>query len=212
MYLDHIFILTKPEAPEAERLSALGLFEGNSNTHPGQGTSNRRFFFQNIKIELLFVSDATEAATGAGNRLGILDRFKDTNASPFGLVVRSTDVETAPNFPSWQYFPDYFPDDWCFYVGENSDQLEEPLCICMPLSLPKPQAVTDEYANPDWQLTELTINAPLTEFSKTLSEFALIENITIKPGVSHRMTMKFNDGAAGRSEDLTPDLPLVLEW
>jgi len=41
------------------------------------------------------VSDATEAATGAGNRLGILDRFKDTNASPFGLVVRSTDVETA---------------------------------------------------------------------------------------------------------------------
>lgn len=212
MYLDHIFILTSPGAPEAERLSAIGFCEGNSNTHPGQGTSNRRFFLDNFTIELLFVSDATEADTGAGNRLGILNRSNDIKASPFGIVVRSTDEETAPDFPSWQYFPDYFPDNWCFYIGENSDQLEEPLCICMPLSLPKPQKVPDQYANPDWQLTELTIRAPLTEFSATLREFASIENITIEPGDSHRMTMKLNDGTAGRSEDLMPELPLVLEW
>jgi len=212
MYLDHIFIITKPDAPEAERLSALGLREGNPNTHPGQGTSNRRFFLDKFTIELVFVSDATEAANGAGSRLGILNRSKDRTASPFGIVVRSKDVETAPDFPSWQYFPDYFPDDWCFYVGENSDQLEEPLCICMPLSLPKRKDVPDQYTNPDWQLTELTIHSPRTEFSKTLREFASIEKVAIEPGDAHRMTMKFNNGVAGRSKNLMPELPLVLEW
>ena len=212
MYLDHIFIITKPDAPEAERLSALGFREGNPNTHPGQGTSNRRFFLDNFTIELAFVSDAIEAVSGAGNRLGILNRSKDSTASPFGIVVRSTDSDTAPSFPSWQYFPDYFPDDWCFYVGENSDQLDEPLCICMPLSLPKRKDVPDQYANPDWQLTELTIQSPRTEFSATLREFASIEKVAIEPGDAHRMKMKFNNGVAGRSENLMPELPLVIEW
>jgi len=212
MRLDHIFIITKPDAPEAERLSALGFNEGDPNTHPGQGTSNRRFFLDNFTIELVFVSDVTEATNGAGNRLGILNRSKSTTASPFGIVVRSKDAKTAPNFPSWQYFPDYFPDDWCFYVGENSDQLQEPLCICMPLSLHKRKEVPYQYANPDWQPTELTIQVPLTGFSATLQEFASIEKITIEPGDSHRMTMKFNDGAAGRSENLQPELPLIVEW
>ena len=100
MFLDHAFILTEPDAPEAQRLSALGLREGNSNTHPGQGTSNRRFFLDNFTIELLFVNDSDEAANGAGKRLGILTRSTDTNASPFGIVVRVKDVETIPDFPS----------------------------------------------------------------------------------------------------------------
>ena len=212
MFLDHAFILTEPDAPEAQRLSALGLREGNSNTHPGQGTSNRRFFLDNFTIELLFVNDSDEAANGAGKRLGILTRSTDTNASPFRIVVRVKDVETIPDFPSWKFFPDYFPDDWCFYVGENSDQIEEPLCICMPPSLPKSHGVPDQYANPDWRLTELIIQVPVREFSSTLSKFVSIKNVTVNSVNSHQMTKKFNDGAAGRSVDLLPELPLILEW
>lgn len=212
MYLDHIFIITTPGAPEASRLTALGLREGKPNTHPGQGTSNRRFFLDNFTIELVFVSDAAEAASGAGSRLGILNRSEDATASPFGIVVRSDNSETAPNFPSWQYFPDYFPDDWCFYVGENSDQLEEPLCICMPLQLPKSKVAPDQIINPDWQLTALTIHSPRAELSASLKQFASIEKVSIEPGHAHLMTMKFNNGVAGRLENLGPELPLVIQW
>lgn len=42
--LDHLFILTGIGAYEAEHLVSFGLVEGTSNTHPGQGTTNRRFF------------------------------------------------------------------------------------------------------------------------------------------------------------------------
>lgn len=210
--LDHIFIITEPDAPVAKRLSTIGLREGNSNTHPGQGTSNRRFFVDGFKVELLFVSDPIEATSGAGNGLGILSRYKDTNASPFGIVVRVEDPETTPEFPSWQYFPDYFPDHMCFYVGDNSDKLEEPLCICMPPSLPMSKGIPEQYANPEWRFTELIIQVPVAALSTTLTQFASMKNVTIHSGESHRMTLRFNDGVAGKTEDLSPELPLNIEW
>jgi len=42
----------------------MGLTEGTRNDHPGQGTANRRFFFSNTALELLYVSDANEAEEG----------------------------------------------------------------------------------------------------------------------------------------------------
>ncbi len=41
--LDHFFVLCSLGAPEASLLTAVGLIEGEPNTHPGQGTANRRF-------------------------------------------------------------------------------------------------------------------------------------------------------------------------
>jgi hypothetical protein len=51
--IDHVFILCAEGAPEADAFLAAGLREGSSNTHPGQGTANRRFFFENFYVELL---------------------------------------------------------------------------------------------------------------------------------------------------------------
>ena len=47
--------------PEAEYLTRLGLIEGLPNVHPGQGTANRRFFFENAMLELLWVEHPGEA-------------------------------------------------------------------------------------------------------------------------------------------------------
>lgn len=212
LQLDHIFIITKPDAPVASQLLALGLNEGNSNVHPGQGTSNRRLFFDNFTIELLFISDAHEAANGAGKQLGLLQRSEDEAACPFGLVTRVLDTASNPDFPAWQYFPDYFPKPMCFFVGENSTLMTEPLCICMPPSLPKTNGVAEQYANPGWQFTALTIRSPVSTPSQTLKEFAAIKNVNLELGKPHLMTVQFNDGAAGQSTNLMPELPLQIEW
>ena len=109
--LDHFFILTDPGAPHADLLSRIGLTEGPRNDHPGQGTANRRFFFSNMALELLYVNDANEAANGRGSRLRFPGRAQDTKASPFGLIVRATNESTDVPFPGWRYCPDYFPAD-----------------------------------------------------------------------------------------------------
>lgn len=59
--LDHVFVCVAAGAPEGNRLTTFGLIEGTPNSHPGQGTANRRFFFRNAMLELLYVHDEREA-------------------------------------------------------------------------------------------------------------------------------------------------------
>jgi len=53
--VDHVFVCTSPLAPEADRVLGIGLSEGSSNCHPGQGTANRRIFFKTTMLEFLWV-------------------------------------------------------------------------------------------------------------------------------------------------------------
>ncbi len=89
--LDHFFILVKPEARVADLLIAKGFEEGTRNIHPGQGTSNRRFFFANGMLEFIWVRDIAEAENGSGRDLRFPERDLDSNASPFGVILRQKD-------------------------------------------------------------------------------------------------------------------------
>jgi hypothetical protein len=209
--LDHFFILTDLGAPHADLLSGIGLTEGPRNDHPGQGTANRRFFFSNTALELLYVNDANEAANGRGSRLRFPERAQDTKASPFGLIVRATNESTDVPFPGWRYCPEYFRADQCFHVGENSDLLEEPLCICMPLDMPLPEAQL-RLANPHMTLTELRLSVPVVRPSLTLEAVADCEGISLRLNEPHRLELVFNEEEEGNSKDMAPDLPLVVRW
>jgi hypothetical protein len=85
--LDHIFICVEPAAREAEALKEFGLTEGTANQHPGQGTSNRRFFFRNAFIELLYLHDLTEIQNELTKPTKLYERLviKDGKVSPFGI-------------------------------------------------------------------------------------------------------------------------------
>lgn len=110
------------------------MVEGPPNTHPGQGTANRRFFFANAMLELLWVYDATEAATGPACRFRFPERASDPAASPFGLIFRRTDEACLDSpFPGWKYEPDYLDPPLYLHVGDNSENILEPLCVYMPL-------------------------------------------------------------------------------
>jgi hypothetical protein len=59
--LDHVFVCTPLDAPEADLLVAFGLAEGMLNTHLGQGTANRRFYFRSALLALGWARDEREA-------------------------------------------------------------------------------------------------------------------------------------------------------
>ena len=209
--LDHFFILTDAYAPQADLVVALGLIEGSSNKHPGQGTANRRFYFQNTTLELLYVQDVDEALNGPAKGLRLLDRSSNIGASPFGLVMRTPARGAKLPFDGWQYCPDYFANDQCFHVGSNSDILEEPLCIVMPNNIPqrKTQATPE---NLDWTLTELRLSVPVAELSNPMAEISKCQNITMELNKPHCMELAFNGGAKGLHHDFTPDMPLIINW
>lgn len=209
--LDHFFILTEPGAPQADLLSGIGLIEGPRNHHPGQGTANRRFFFSNTGLELLYLSDVIEAETGRASRLRVAERARSPGASPFGLIVRSVGNADEAPFSGWKYCPEYFDDDQCFHVGDNSDVLEEPLCICMPTNLPS-QELRPPPDNPDRVVTALRVSIPVRKASPTLETVADCRHVALQPNRSHLMELEFNGGIEGKSSDLRPELPLIVRW
>jgi hypothetical protein len=111
--VDHVFICCSAGGPEAEALTRLGLKEGSANTHPGQGTACRRFFFANAYLELLWVGDPMEARSEAVLPARLWERWSKRGdaACPYGIVFRPADDTTdvrAP-FESWSYEPQYVP-------------------------------------------------------------------------------------------------------
>ncbi len=209
--LDHFFILADPGAARADMVSSIGLVEGSGNTHPGQGTANRRFFFANTTLEFLYLRDRNEALTGRGRCLKIPERLDHINSSPFGLVVRHSSDSAKEPFPGERYCPEYFRDDQCFLVGENAGLMEEPLCICMPHNLPRPETLP-EPGNPSFRLTELRIGVPVTRPSTTLDTISRCPAISVIFGQPHQIELVFNEGQGGQLHDLRPDLPLLVRW
>src|SRR4051812_11188275 len=87
---DHPFICASMDGPEAARLTEFGLTEGAPNTHPGQGTSCRRFFFLNGYLELLWVNDAIEAQSEVIKPTRLWERWvgRARGVCPFGVGFR----------------------------------------------------------------------------------------------------------------------------
>jgi hypothetical protein len=217
--LDHFFVITRPGAPEGDSLVALGLIEGTPNVHPGQGTANRRFFFANAMLELIYIRDAHEAGNGAAGKLKLVERSRSAAASPFGLVFRSTAPAAPPSgpspavppFPGWRYAADYLPDGSHFHIGENADRLDEPLCIVMPADIPGPSQ-QPALRHPFTSVTSVRISVPATAPSPVLAAVGGIGPLSIAPGQPHLVELRFNGGAAGQEKDLRPGLPLIIRW
>jgi hypothetical protein len=118
--LDHVFICVNRGAPEAERLVRFGLCEGASNVHPGQGTANRRFFFRNAMLELLWVENPLDAQSEQTGPTQLWERWsgRQTGACPFGIIVRPANNETIPvPFPAQEYRPIWLAPDLRIYLA-----------------------------------------------------------------------------------------------
>lgn len=208
LQLDHLFVLTERDAPISDLMIEAGFVEGSSNTHPGQGTANRRFFFNGFTLEWIFLNDENEARTGTGKDLQFADRLADNNASPFGIVVRS---DTEVMFPHWLYWPDYFHGKMSFAVGDNSTNLNEPLCICMPIDLPKRASVAGSSHNPQ-ALTGVDISVGVNQFSPVTQQFDQIPRVSLLKGESHSMVLTFDKGRAGKELNLMPKAPVRIRY
>jgi len=134
LYLDHAFVLCDVGAPEAGVLIARGLIEGSSNVHPGQGTANRRFFFSNFMLELLWVILPDEAASDAVRNTGLWERWsrRATGASRFGVVYGGVQAKgSSPPFTTKSYYAKYLPPGRSIEIVQGLS-LEEPALFWIP--------------------------------------------------------------------------------
>jgi hypothetical protein len=213
--VDHVFIACAPGAPEADTLLQLGLVEGSPNTHPGQGTANRRFFFANFMLELLWVADAAEATSARTRRTRLWERcsHRGPEVSPFGILFRTTgdDTDSRAPFRTWSYHPSYLPPGLAIEVAEGTT-LQEPELFCLPFlrgaRSPTPGPTSHSWALGRVQGLSVGVRSRpvLSEASRATEQLGLLAYFESR---EHVLEIHFQ-GSFPKRIDLRPVLPMVL--
>jgi hypothetical protein len=218
--LDHIFVLVSVGAPEAEQLRLFGLSEGSPNVHPGQGTANRRFFFENAMLELIWVEDADEARSDLVAPTGLWERmqWQESGAAPFGICLRDRSG-AAPElpFPTWAYRPPYLPLGSAIAIAAGMP-LAEPLLFASPFGR-RPAAAAPEEREPlqhpagmrELTACRLTLAAS-TPPSAALRSIAELGVISVRDGDAPLLELWFDGGSRRQQADLRDALPLIMHW
>ena len=128
--IDHLFLFIQPGGPEVDALRRLGLTETFRRAHPGQGTANVCFAFDNLYLELIWATDEAElrSPTTVPTRLWERSQWRSSSHSPLGVAVRGE----LPGVRTWDYRPPYLPGETSIQVALDSQNAELPLVFVSP--------------------------------------------------------------------------------
>jgi Glyoxalase-like domain len=206
MEIDHLFVFSDSPQAAAEQLLSLGLTEGSSRVHPGQGTTNRKFYFENFFLEILWVHDEAEISSPLlrPTRLGERARYATTGASPYGLCLVNT-LDTDPVFAAaLAYQPQYFPAGMPIEVLPHAHNPNLPWTFRLPFKGPK--AATTEPTQHRAGLRRLThASFGLRQYAADealLRQVAGQPQLRFGPATENSLTLTFDEHRQGQTTEI----------
>ncbi|WP_400191161.1 VOC family protein [Hymenobacter sp. B81] len=201
MELHHLFIFTDDQGQVADELLALGFAEGSRRVHPGQGTANRKFYFENGYLEVLWVHNAAEldSAPVRAVGLGLRARPQDTGYSLLGLcVVR--DAASDRLFTGAQHYqPEYFPPGLAIDVLPNTDHPTLPWTFRLPFPGQTPHdAEPLQHPNGVARLTGTVFEYSGAGSRHYLECFAAAGSLAFVPAAREWVILTFDNGRQGQ--------------
>jgi hypothetical protein len=214
LYLDHAYITCSIGAPEAEVLLEHGFAEGSPNVHPGQGTANRRFFFANFMLELLWVADPVEAAADAVRHTGLWERWssRGEGTSRFGIVYGGVPAPSSQlPFTTRSYHAAYLPPPMSIEIVQGLTLVEPALFWIPSLRVEGPKRSEPiNHVVAVRSVTRIVIGLPrvrsLSEAARRVREAGLLDLVETPTPV---LEVHFQ-GLLESSIDCRPGLPLVF--
>lgn len=216
MKIDHIFIFSN-KGQEADELVEFGLTEGSGRTHPGLGTANRRFFFENFYLEILWVENEADATSESSSSLKIWERsnFRNNNYAPYGLCFENRE-DSNPLFENaFKFQPDYYPAGKHIEVFTHEEKPYLPWVFRLPVA-PGNKRISGEPTNHgDIGIKELT--KAVFELRMTEVEDEIINIVQSNSAVEFRaaskdlLILEFDDGRQGKTKRFEP-LNLEIQY
>jgi hypothetical protein len=213
--IDHVFVLCSVGAPEAEDLVRAGFAEGPPNVHPGQGTACRRFVFTNAYLELVWVSDPSEAQSDAARPTRLWERWsrRSAGACPFAIILRPAPDFPAgapAPFPAWRYVPSYMPPGTAIEVAEGTS-LAEPEIFYLGFQRGSALSRAAGEGASRKSLLHVSVAGPVGPLSPTARALQAAGLVSFREADTYSMELRLEATDHGHA-DLRPALPLRLEW
>lgn len=214
MNIHHIFIFTDNNGKVADELVDFGLTEGSNRVHVGQGTANRKFYFSNFYLEILWVSNESEMKSKQTQPTGLWQRadFKANHFSPFGLCMANTEDTETLFEKAYKYQPDYFPQGMPIDILKNDNQPDLPWTFRLPF---KGQMKHEN--EPTNHINGLSVLTKALFEYKSIAESTFLENFENEVGIEFSKTSRnwlnliFDHGKQGR-KTVFEKLNLTIEY
>lgn len=214
MIIDHIFILTDDSGKIADELVDFGFTEGSNHIHAGQGTTNRKFYFENFFLEILWVHNIKELKSKQTKPTGLWRRaeFNTTHFTPFGLCMVHSEETDVLFKNALKYQPDYFPEGMLIDILKNEQQPCLPWTFRLPF---KGQNKNDK--EPKVHLNKIkALSKAIFEFQnctdqKFLKNFEALNTIQFISSGRNWLNLIFDDGKQGKTKEFK-NLCLTIEY
>ena len=231
LQLDHVLIWVDKDAPEIEILKKSGFTSIIAGKHTGQGTSGKYIFFLNFYIELLYISDNTEALNNLDNfGCNYIERSKwrENKSSPFGLGLKMPSfIKDRIPFDYFEYKAIWMRKDGLL-MARNNINLKDPLVFLLHPYMEFPNYdSTEEMLNDDKPedfkknhihdngiktLTSYRIYVKTkTGLSKTCYELQR-NGINLVKGDEDILELTFDNNINKKVIDFRPNLPVLVRY
>lgn len=214
MQIDHIFIFTNDHGKVADQLVSFGFTEGSSRIHKGQGTTNRKFYFENFFLEILWVHDEDETKSNLVKSTGLGQRanYQTNGFSRFGLCVVNTDETNDLFEKSLKYQPDYFPVGLFIDIIPNDHQPDLPWTFRLPFKgYKKNETEPTQHLNGIKRLTRAQFTYKKSSSNDFLEKFKNEPQIKFVPSSDLKLTLTFDNHFKKSQLDI-PELNLLIEY
>jgi hypothetical protein len=204
MDIDHVFIFTNDKGKIADELVQFGLTEGSSRVHDGQGTANRKFYFENFFLEILWVHNEEELKSDITKPTGLWQRadFNSTH-SPFGLCIVNTDETESLFEDAFKYQAAYFPIGLNIDILKNEQNLNMPWTFRLPFKGQKKNSA--EPTEHQCGLRNLTkVEFGVSHFDEAdwfIQQFLGQEKIKFTLSSTNYLTLIFDDNKNGQTKE-----------
>ncbi len=214
MDVDHVYICTKAVEEHAKLLHDFGLVEGETNVHPGQGTANRRFYFRNGMLELLYVRDVEELRSERTQVLGLYDQFYGEKCG-IGVVLRPSEGEgsTVP-YEAKKYRPLYLPDGLSMDVSVG-EYATEPRFIFLGFLVGRENVACKKHRIAGHEVDSISgyrIHTTRDSLSGTAEIVRQGAGIRFVKSRYNLIEVEFDGGVQGAERCFYPEIPLILRW
>lgn len=214
MEIDHIFIFSANQGKEAEELIDFGFTEGSSRVHPGQGTVNRKFYFENFFLEILWVINEDEIKSDLVSPTKLWERsnFEKNGVSPFGICLVNTEDTNIIFENSLKYQPDYFPKGLEIEVLTNEKANYLPWTFRLPFKGEKKKTTEPIiHKNDISELTKVEFGIPLLNLNDGyILNFKDENAINFSQNSSHHLTLVFDNNKRNEIK-IFDTIPLTIK-